>query len=390
MNHSEVKNHLADYLEGDIDLGDRALVDAHLDDCADCAQEVSEMQQTIGLLRRLPEPEQPPMVAANVMRRIRAGETQPGIFERIGRVLGGIFEPTFVLPASAVAAAAFVVVVVQEPGGLSGLLENASGQGGGAIATDRAANPSATAAVPTPLSMAATGTSFAAGQNGAQNAGQSATQAQLSESRSYGAPAAQDFLAAPNAAARPRVYSDVGIDSGLRNARAEAFPAGATRTETRVRTRIQVDREGRPIATIVGRSQGSGTRALSPNPGFPIRGNGLTGGAVQAAGSVSGLKAQTGLKAQAAPTARGASVSDSSSGGEDVRDLWLERGLEDPVGFANFIAERNLAEQELWVARLSERASERGMLAGLLTALRASGDETAAWVADDFAAGQGR
>ena len=96
MNHSEVNKHLADYLEGDIDLGVRALVDAHLDDCAECAQEVTEMQQTIRLLQMLPEPEQPSMVAANVMRRVRAGETEPGFFERIGRVLGGIFEPTFV------------------------------------------------------------------------------------------------------------------------------------------------------------------------------------------------------------------------------------------------------------------------------------------------------
>ncbi|MEE8167024.1 MAG: anti-sigma factor, partial [Myxococcota bacterium] len=115
MNHADVKHHLADYLEGDLPLDERARVDAHLDGCPECAQEVNEMLQTIRLLHLLPEPETPPMIAANVMRRIRAGETEPGWFERIGRALGSVLEPSFVLPASAIAVAALVVMVVQEP-----------------------------------------------------------------------------------------------------------------------------------------------------------------------------------------------------------------------------------------------------------------------------------
>ncbi|MBY0399783.1 zf-HC2 domain-containing protein, partial [Myxococcota bacterium] len=68
MNHAVLTEYLADYLEGDLALDKRALVDAHLDTCASCAQEVREMQQTIRLLRALPQPEVPPMIAANVMR----------------------------------------------------------------------------------------------------------------------------------------------------------------------------------------------------------------------------------------------------------------------------------------------------------------------------------
>ena len=73
-----------------------------------------------------------------------------------------------------------------------------------------------------------------------------------------------------------------------------------------------------------------------------------------------------------------------SSGGEDPRDEWLSRGLEDPVGFARFIAEKNLAEQELWVSRLAERAESRGVLDELVRTLRASGDIFAAVLSDDF------
>ena len=122
MNHAVVTEHLADYLEGDLALDLRALVDAHLDTCEICGQEVREMQQTIRLLRALPEPETPPLIAANVMRRIRAGETRPNWLERIQRALGGVLEPSFVLPASAIAVAALVIVVIQGGGPLSGSL----------------------------------------------------------------------------------------------------------------------------------------------------------------------------------------------------------------------------------------------------------------------------
>ena len=123
MNHADVKHHLADYLEGDLPLDARARLDAHLDGCPECAQEVDEMLQTIRLLHLLPVPETPPMIAADVMRRIRLGETEPNWFERIRRIVGSVLEPSFVLPASAIAVAALVVMVVQDPGFVSGLFK---------------------------------------------------------------------------------------------------------------------------------------------------------------------------------------------------------------------------------------------------------------------------
>jgi hypothetical protein len=75
-----------------------------------------------------------------------------------------------------------------------------------------------------------------------------------------------------------------------------------------------------------------------------------------------------------------------SSGGEDPRDAWLARGLESPADFARFLAAKTLAEHELWVSRLAQRAEEQGVLAELVDALRASGDVSAAILSDDFAA----
>ena len=75
-----------------------------------------------------------------------------------------------------------------------------------------------------------------------------------------------------------------------------------------------------------------------------------------------------------------------SSGGEDPRDAWLARGLEDPVNFARFLGDKSLAEQELWVARLSQRAEARGLLGELVLSLQASGDDAASWLAADFLA----
>ena len=79
-----------------------------------------------------------------------------------------------------------------------------------------------------------------------------------------------------------------------------------------------------------------------------------------------------------------------SSGGGDPRDAWLAKGLDHPVDFARFLGSKSLAEQELWVARLSERAKARGLLGELVLALQESGDDTASWVAKDFLAQEGR
>jgi hypothetical protein len=79
-------------------------------------------------------------------------------------------------------------------------------------------------------------------------------------------------------------------------------------------------------------------------------------------------------------------LADLAREGADPRDAWLALGFEDPAEFARYIASQNLAEQELWAARLSLRAEEQGLLVEFLNVLRESGDATASWVAGDFEA----
>jgi hypothetical protein len=118
VNHSDIQSRMADYLEGDLSLGKRALFDAHLDACTTCKGELTEMRETIGLLRRLPTPEPPVDLADNVMRRIRAGEGQPGLADRLARWFAELNEfittPRFAVPATALAAGLAVALVSGE------------------------------------------------------------------------------------------------------------------------------------------------------------------------------------------------------------------------------------------------------------------------------------
>ena len=90
MKHGEVRDRLGPYLEGDLPLQQRALVDAHLDACASCAEELKELRGTIGLLHSLPELEPPPGLARSVIARIQAGEGQPTHWVRVLDGLDGL------------------------------------------------------------------------------------------------------------------------------------------------------------------------------------------------------------------------------------------------------------------------------------------------------------
>ena len=361
MNHADVKNHLADYLEGDLSLDARALVDAHLDGCAECAEEVDQMLQTIRLLRMLPEPEPPPMITANVMRRIRAGEADPSLLERIRSVVGSILEPGFVLPASAVAAAALVVMAIQDPTSLSRL----------GFKTEVPANESAvvaveslTAATPAPRSPES------------RLAGRTSR-----EERVFGAPAAQNFGVAPEASGSRTASRESGQRpvTGQPRFRIELEPA-APRSPS-----LYADPSLVPRLPDVFMAQ--------PSNGFDNRTRGSEGWSPYSGGPYSAGMSQRSPGAMALPVAQpraafpaGPLAAGESTGGEDKRDEWIARGLADPRGFARYIASQNLAEQELWVSRLSERAEARGLLEELVQALRSSGDAVAEVIAADFTA----
>jgi anti-sigma factor RsiW len=319
VNHGDVKKSLADYLEGDIGIEERASVDAHLDECDECSREVVEMQQTIRLLRLMPEPETPPMIAGNVMRRIRAGETKPRGFARFLKGIKSIFEPSFVLPASAIAAGALVVVALQDPESL-------------ALPDFMGPNPGPSQVMEPGADMATAGGGFSA-QQAARIAG---LEAVVPRSVSYSTPPVP----------RSRVR-DMYVANGTGNGRRS--PSNAP-----------------PSATFVMDRNQQGVRAASQTSSL----------------DTARSRSVNGLRLSLAEAAR----QGISSGGEDPRDAWLARGLSDPIGFSRFIAEQNLAEQELWVARLSERAEARGLLQELTETLRKAGDPTASWLATDFEA----
>lgn len=320
------------------------------------------MEATIRLLRGLPEPEAPPMIAANVMRRIRSGETEPTGFERLRRTLAGIFEPSFVLPASAMAVAALVVVVVQGPGG-SGLLA------GGAPALDRpvaegrsatfapsldaearaAATPRARRVRPDPP-MTVMRLEFAEAQGYADDTGRTT-------GRTYAADARELGLQADVAPTRRRERRPDGAAGLVASANGLVTPGG-------------------PVVVGDGAALASGAQPgrLVPRPGANAP------RAIPVAGPAPAMAFDA---ASGRSAARGERL---SAGGADVRDEWLAAGLRNPREFAHFLAGKSLAEQELWVERLAKRADERGLLTELVSAFEATGDETAQILADDFRA----
>ena len=83
MKHGEVRDRLGSYLEGDLPLQQRALVDAHLDACPNCAGELKELRGTIGLLRGLADVTPPRGFASSVIARIQAGEAEPTLWVRL-------------------------------------------------------------------------------------------------------------------------------------------------------------------------------------------------------------------------------------------------------------------------------------------------------------------
>lgn len=359
MNHADVKSCLADYLEGDLSLDRRALVDAHLDACADCAGEVDQMRRMIRMLRLLPEPETPPMIAANVMRRIRAGESRPGLVGRFMHAVGGILDPGFVLPAAVIASAALVLVVWQDPASIRASL------------TAGSRGPRLGAGLET-TGVGPTGRDAARGGSGLRG-----TILEPERGRVFGAPAARDFRTAAK---------DSDPRSSVRDQPDPSLRVAPMQTRIVIQLEPMTSRgpvfHQDPLLAPLG-SSSFGMLETSFGGGLAQGPTGWWQAGPQAPGALGAR-----LSSARSPTAPADSSTGSPSGSAEVdkRDEWIARAIEDPMGFARFIASQNLAEQELWIARLSERAQARGLLEDLVTKLRTSGDAAAIVLAEDFAA----
>jgi hypothetical protein len=392
LNHADVKQNLSDYLEGDLPLETRARVDAHLDACSECAREVDEMQRTIGLLRTLPDPETPPMITANVMRRIRAGETEPNWFGRIARAFSDVAEPSFVLPASAIAVAALVAMAIQDPSAL-GRFQFAQGSESTPAAIDvmpfagNSGRSASSGGLGRLQSVRPRPASEISGPDlnmrwpfdgGTEQVTQEGTQGRTT----LALPASP--LASSSLAARSAVP---GAAAGSMRFHVE-FDGSSARGALRV---APTSPATEPLASLASRSAplwnngwNIGARATpGPTERFAAAGGSQAGWARRVAQPSDGVDL---LARSHSGTFAGAFTGTESSGGEDPRDAWLARGLERPADFARFLAGKNLAEHELWVSRLAQRAEEQNVLDELVAALRASGDVSAAILSDDFAA----
>jgi hypothetical protein len=274
-------------------------------------------------------------------------------------VLGGVLEPGFVLPASAIAVAALVFSVVQGlgDGSMSGIARFAD-QGG-------------------ELTTASLPSSFAPTRRNER----------LRTARARDFSNGRDFVARVE---RLATESDRRIQSGLRL----QVPFAVVGSGSRIQIRF-----GEAL-TIRGSNSESGRvgnqNVWAPDLSGIMAGNErdwTSAGRLVAAErwGTSDVLPGSGVWSPTVAQGdflmgRGDSVGSFGSQGRDPRDAWLALGFEDPTEFARYIAGRNLAEQELWATRLSERAEARGLLTEFLSVLRDSGDPTAAWVADDFSA----
>lgn len=114
MKHEEIEDLLSDYHDGELRGAEKALLEAHLADCASCRTELACYVRGEGFIRaatRRPTPFETETLVSAVRRRV---EPAPEI-DWLGRHLAS---PRWAVPAFAVAFAALVVTVRASEGRL--------------------------------------------------------------------------------------------------------------------------------------------------------------------------------------------------------------------------------------------------------------------------------
>ncbi len=398
MNHSDIQSRMAGYLDGELALGERALFDAHLDQCEPCSRELAEMRSTIGLLRRLPTPEPPPDLVDQVMRRIAEGEGRPTWLGRMSDAVSQILAPRFMIPATALAAGLALTFI---PGDLPLRLQDLG----------RASrNPEVAALIPASSSGAVRD---GAGRtlNRSQTAGGTRLEVRIESNARGSSPVAgadSSGLLAVGGRLAPRhssLHGPVQDGSGSFLYRVANEPLGPLRRQTRNGASDFVMRAEDPLS---GRSQaptdpraGLGLFAVAPTREGPYLGASAVssqdlgisvyqwrwsdGSSPLSMSRVSAQKTASGLVARRQAEATSGDVELSKTERRRRKlDERLRFLLQDPPGFARGFAAVGLAERELWLRELAVRADEVGEVDRGRRVLSTSGDPTARELAEDF------
>ncbi len=106
MRCEEIKNLLSDYLENDIDLKTKKLMDEHLAICANCAKELQVLKEIVSGLKEIPEVEPPPYF----LEAIRARMQEPSA---LAKFLRRLFVPFYIkVPIQALTFIATVIIIM--------------------------------------------------------------------------------------------------------------------------------------------------------------------------------------------------------------------------------------------------------------------------------------
>lgn len=113
MRHTEVRERLSEYLEREMSIEQRALIDAHLDECDACHGELESLRRTVESLQALSEIDEPASIASRVMVRIEAGEARPTLLSRLLGTLDAWTQPGRIVAVVAVASAAAAMAILR-------------------------------------------------------------------------------------------------------------------------------------------------------------------------------------------------------------------------------------------------------------------------------------
>lgn len=326
MNHSDIHDHMADYLEGHLPLGKRALFDAHLDDCSDCCREILEVQKTITLLRSLPEPEVPAGFSESVMRRVNEREEMGSWFDGLREAVSILLSPRVLVPVSV---SLIVIGIVVGSGQVQEALMGVGPDRDFAGQT-RLADGAQLAGIPV-----------------AVNPGEAKTTQR----------------------SRPSSIFQIRLESGPAS---NHLPGPVRPPSTQV---VGLGQPG-PLYSVFGNEQVLGRRAIKDNVFY---------GMPRAADQTGILRVATpGRMGQADRSGFAAPIRPNEA--QPTVDEWLARLRTSPDSFVSLLSNSTLAEQELWIANLARHAIERGELDDIVSTLRESSSEKAKLLAEDFAA----